>query len=1265
MSAKSYLFLLLTLLLANLAEAATYTFRSGGGSSAPVATPNGSPSVCSGSWSRSGGTFICSGTITLAAGDVLAVRTGNESLTNITVVASQSIALNGNTVGTAGNNISLQTSYGSLSASGTNTINGSLSSGSGAITLSSATVSGSVTSNGSIKLTAGSVRGNVYGSNGVTTSGTQISGNVVSSNGAVELGGGSVQGYVSGNGVTTSGTEITGTVTAATGSIKLSGGSVSGLVTSDCCTVTSNGTDLLGGARGHSGLDISGGTIAGSFYANNNPAVFSGVTMTAGSVGGASTITFDNSSLGTASAPVSVAAINGAVTLNASVAYGDFVAPSYSTIQVNSPSVVYGTCTPGSTPFDACRLPPPAGARLAWSMDESTWSGAASEVRDASGNALHGSATNGGYTDGVFPARLPLHGRGTCGYGVVAGGSHVRIADAAPLDFDFAVSMGFWIRPTQTPAANVVLVEKGANYRLELNSSRRLVLTAQFRYSSFFGIGSSSETLTVTSATQLPLNAWTHVGFALELTSAFLVRDQLSGRIFINGELETSGQTSAQYWGQTAANTSELRVGGNGSNGLAGFIDEVRLYQIPLAAADLAALMAERHPCQARGVVHYRLGFSTPMLSCNAIPVTVIACADSNCSTTMATSESIALTPSGAWVGGDQKTFANSDTLTAYLKRQAGTRVLGMSDASYNCSPADCILVIQDSGFVFSNLSPVIAGKPQSAVIQAVKKDEKTEACLPAFNDDVPRVLQFSAAYVTPGAGSRALSVAGVALTPGTDGAPGVSQNVVLTFNEEAKAPIEVIYADAGEVGLKASYVGVANPEAPANNDELLRMEGSTSFVSRPYGLCLQSDALQSNDYGAASSLFPGGVRAGDSFALTIKPVIWTAASDGSPPLQADAICGNPATPNYQQAGIALTVKELNGGHDGVLGVTNYTHRPGGAMVINQSISEVGVFRLQATPPNYLDLDMSHALSQSGRVGRFVPASFLIEDPVVTPSCSGFTYAGLIEKGGPSLQLGKDGQPFAVEGVLSARNRAGGLTRNYTGSFAKLEKDGLAYADDGNGLNLITAGIGSAQLTEGKEDGYLAYKNSDLSFRFDKPQAPYMLAMRVTATDSEGVSGSVVDGVVSTSEPAAPSLLPELRLGLARVGNAHGSELQDLALPFATAFFDGSSYVPNALDNCTMFGAASLGPYQRTGGGSDSPSLEPGSYQAAAGSGQYLVRAPVDGSGGRVMLTYDGVPQWLKHDRDGDGALDKPSGLATFGIYKGPERLIFRREVYR
>ncbi|MOA40112.1 hypothetical protein D3C78_1619500 [compost metagenome] len=123
--------------------------------------------------------------------------------------------------------------------------------------------------------------------------------------------------------------------------------------------------------------------------------------------------------------------------------------------------------------------------------------------------------------------------------------------------------------------------------------------------------------------------------------------------------------------------------------------------------------------------------------------------------------------------------------------------------------------------------------------------------------------------------------------------------------------------------------------------------------------------------------------------------------------------------------------------------------------------------------------------------------------------------------------------------------------------------------------------------------------------------------------------------------------------------------MQDLELPFATAYFDGSNYVPNLLDNCTKFETASLGAFQRTGSGTDAPSLAPGPYQSVVGGGRYLLRAPADGSSGSTLLTYDGVPAWLQFDRDGDGTLDKPSGLATFGIYRGSAPLIYRREVYR
>ena len=74
MMAKKLLLLLTCLLLANLAEAATYTFRHN--SNEPNSTPGNAPGICPGSWSRSGSTFTCNGNISLASGDVLDVGQG-------------------------------------------------------------------------------------------------------------------------------------------------------------------------------------------------------------------------------------------------------------------------------------------------------------------------------------------------------------------------------------------------------------------------------------------------------------------------------------------------------------------------------------------------------------------------------------------------------------------------------------------------------------------------------------------------------------------------------------------------------------------------------------------------------------------------------------------------------------------------------------------------------------------------------------------------------------------------------------------------------------------------------------------------------------------------------------------------------------------------------------------------------------------------------------------------------------------------------------
>src|SRR5690606_4749657 len=154
--------------------------------------------------------------------------------------------------------------------------------------------------------------------------------------------------------------EVKGAIPAATGSIQLNGGRVTGLVTSSCCTVTSNGTNLLGGARSNSSsINITGGILQGDFYAANNPATLTIVTMQSGAITGTSKIDLTDSRIGSPTGMINVNRQSGTITPENTGAYGDYTALSWITVNVDGNSFIIGSCIPGSTPASACQATQP------------------------------------------------------------------------------------------------------------------------------------------------------------------------------------------------------------------------------------------------------------------------------------------------------------------------------------------------------------------------------------------------------------------------------------------------------------------------------------------------------------------------------------------------------------------------------------------------------------------------------------------------------------------------------------------------------------------------------------------------------------------------------------------------------------------------------------------------------------------------------------------------------------------------------------------
>ena len=875
--------------------------------------------------------------------------------------------------------------------------------------------------------------------------------------------------------------------------------------------------------------------------------------------------------------------------------------------------------------------------RLSWSLDEAAWTGAAGEVFDSSANAFNGTAFNGATTSSTAPALATVGGLGSCAYGDFdsAASQYVQRAHNSLLTLQDSFTIGLWVKPETLPASGLMsIVSKDENYEFHLKPNGTV--------NWWWQTTGPTATREFDSSVALTPGQWSHV------LIRFAPGDQ---RIYINGNL--AGQAS--FSGTPRANSDHLQLGADqnfAGRYFNGQMDELRIYSGALSEAAISALVTERHACTLVQIDHFDFAYANPALTCSPQQVTVRACMNADCSTLYTDPVDLTLAPNSGWtasapasVAGNLLSFTGGSAVLQLRNTTVGQIALGVqastpttqADSELTCSTVGCLIDFLGSGFIFD--VPTLLANEESADIGlfAVRKDDTSEACVPAFESGT-RTLQFWSDYSDPNSGTRSVQVNG---TPVAGSAPG--SDIDLTFGTGAQATIRVHYADAGLMSLNARY-------APTSGDEAgLVMSGSDLFVSKPLGLCVYSDSPNS-DCASGDASCSAFVAAGDGFSLRVRGATWESDVDTD-------FCDNGTTPNYRQSGIPLasTLIAPAGGAAGALGTGSLdivATDLGEAILTGQSLSEVGVFTISATPAINAYFGETVGPGTSANLGRFYPASFDLADPSLTPACGISTYAGLVAQPGPPAQAQKAGQTFPFSGSLSALNRGGAITRNYTGDFAKLNGSDIVYGDPG-AVGIVAVSGTSLNVPGSDGVGHVDYSANAPSFLFNAPSGPYNLAILTTATDSDGVTGSVLDAETS-----------DFRLGQARIGNAHGSELQDLAVPFTAAYFTGSGYAPNPLDSCSDFAAVTLGAYQPSDSGSGVPALAGGSYLVLTGLGNYQLIAPGPDSSGSMLLTY-AAPTWLQFDWNGDGALDDPSGLATFGIYRGAAPLIFRRELYR
>ncbi|MDO6639834.1 hypothetical protein Q4557_07660 [Shewanella sp. 5_MG-2023] len=681
---------------------------------------------------------------------------------------------------------------------------------------------------------------------------------------------------------------------------------------------------------------------------------------------------------------------------------------------------------------------------------------------------------------------------------------------------------------------------------------------------------------------------------------------------------------------------------------------------------------------------HFEYTHSGSALTCTAETLTLKACADASCSTTVSDTVSANLSPAtitggGGWVGGNSVSFSDS-TQVDLRRNTTGSVTVGIinsvptpinptlcSIAGNTPTAAQCTFNFADSGFIFT-VPDKLANKPASGIsVSAVKKDDASQACVPQFAD-VTKDVGFWSDYVSP---SSVISGAQVAVT-GNGAATDIGTSVgartliSLDFDANGEADISVNYPDAGQMQLNAQYDGTGEEDG-------LVMVGADSFVSFPVGLCVKPvDANASCAAGDSScNVYK---KAGEEFDLTIQGMAWQSDNDGD-------FCDNLTTPNYIHSGMTLGSELVSPipGEQGSLSIGNYNHiaATNNTNTITQSISEVGVFEFTVKSPSTYEGSTFYPipLASSGNIGRFVPDRFAISGVSVLPSCTGFSYMD---------------QPFPLAMNISAFNIGSEVTKNYQGNFSKATAL-LVGEDSDNGDDkrnrLSSLPVTTSSWVAGVatvDSSYMATLSRLAAPGKDGPFDNFDIGVIVDDNDGDLAFVANPDMNAATSGSCGSNCDAKLlstqrfRHGRIVMDNTYGAENDTLKMPIRAEYWNGSDWATNVEDSCSVVTPAltrqtddaALG-YQFEPALTSGQAIERTGQSSSFANGEFtllwnaLITGPNDYRG-QVSAPLT-VPVWLQWYWDWDDlsstTLYDPRASAFFGRYRGHDRIIYWREV--
>jgi len=712
---------------------------------------------------------------------------------------------------------------------------------------------------------------------------------------------------------------------------------------------------------------------------------------------------------------------------------------------------------------------------------------------------------------------------------------------------------------------------------------------------------------------------------------------------------------------------------------------------------------------------HYEISHSSPGVTCESSEVTINAHDASHNAFTVNSNTDITVTTSPAVdsvITSPVTMLSGASTASFYLNE---SDVLANIDIDVTDGTAsdlddagseDEVFSFLDTAFRFyangSNtdstpIGPQIAGKPsnvtpgnQSLTLRAVRTNTDTGACEAALQGTTVVEIAYECNNPTSCTASNLVSLTGVstATISRNDNAAATKSytSVNMEFDSNGEAPFLFNYADAGEITLHAHKSVAANEPDPAF--ELIG--ASNSFWVSPDKLLVTAKTSGNSVINGNTVSHATKHKAGENFNLEVTAVNTSGATtpnyvpgqsqflldrtgpsvdgtDGGLTYGTAGSIASALSPTYQN----VTLEGFNSG------VSTYTLA---------NYSEVGLLNLDLQDSNYGGAGIT-VPGDAIDIGRFTPDHFIVTgvNGTFDESCGAeFTYIG--------QDFGYDNSVALPSLTIVAQNKANATTQNYTDTnFLKLQSSGVVRvfpsADSQNGksgmpltLNTAPLSVFQGSILGGASAGL---NEGEVKFTFNSADS-YQYTKNVNSEIGNFNSDLVIavtgvtdaDGITATNLSSALEIKPaeiDIRYGRWVMKNVFGPETESMNMPAFVEYLDSitGNYILNEEDSCTNVSSlVSLNPAPSTlpftgivvGSGTTNFSLN-GSL--AGGNAGFTFSKPSSGTGGSVEVSLNLTTfPWLQYDWNGDGTLQNPPDTtATFGQYRGHDRIIYWREV--